>query len=144
MMGSGSYLYTQDSFTSDYDVHEVGVTVCGVQHVLWVLGVRVRPGTRYFPYNDNPTRAPNNTSLKYCLPSTDAFDRREKNSRMRMKVQGRIMQASFIDIHQVFAKQKVGYFSNRVVFKMMCWNCTKWAQKRHINSWAATLHHVTG
>ena len=29
--------------TSDYDVHEVGVTVCGVQHV---LGVRVRPETR--------------------------------------------------------------------------------------------------
>ena len=26
--------------TSDYGVHEVGVTVCGVQHV---LGVRVRP-----------------------------------------------------------------------------------------------------
>ena len=29
--------------TSDYGVHEVGVTVCGVQHV---LGVRVRPGNQ--------------------------------------------------------------------------------------------------
>ena len=29
----------------------------------------------------------------------------EKNSRMRMKVQGRLMQASFIEIHQVFPKK---------------------------------------
>ena len=29
-----------------------------------------------------------------------------KNSRMRMKVQGRLMQARFIEIHQVFAKKK--------------------------------------
>ena len=34
---------------------------------------------------------------------------------MRMKVHGRLMQARFIEIHQVFAKRnKVGYFSNRV------------------------------
>ena len=33
-------------------------------------------------------RDPNNTSLKCCLPSTDAIERRE-NLRMRMKVQGR-------------------------------------------------------
>ena len=35
-----------------------------------------------------------------------------------MKVQGRLMQACFIEIHQVFAKneKEVGYFSNRVVF----------------------------
>ena len=31
--------------TSDYGVHEVGVTVCGLQHV---LGIRARPGTRHF------------------------------------------------------------------------------------------------
>ena len=43
-----------------------------------VLGVRVRPGTRHFPYNENPTRALNTTSLKWCLPSIDAIDRREK------------------------------------------------------------------
>ena len=36
-----------------------------------------------------------------------------KNSRMRMKVQGRLMQARFIEIHHVFEK-KVGYISNRV------------------------------
>ena len=61
--------------TSDNGVHEVRVTVCGVQHV---LGVRVQPATCHFPYNDNPTRALNTTSLKCCLPSTDAIDRLEK------------------------------------------------------------------
>ena len=86
----------------DYGVHEDGVTVCGVQHVLWVLGLRVRPGTQHFPYNENPTRALNTTSLKYCLSSTDAVDRRGKNSRMRMKIQGRLMLTRFIEIHQSF------------------------------------------
>ena len=32
----------------------------------------------YFPYNENPTRALNTTSLKYYLPSIDAIDRRER------------------------------------------------------------------
>ena len=44
--------------TSDYGVHEVGVTVSGVQHV---MGVRVRPGTRNFPYNENSMRAHSTT-----------------------------------------------------------------------------------
>ena len=56
------------------------------------------------------------TWLKCCLPSTDAIDRREKNSRMRMKVQGRLMQGRFIQIHNVFLKNKFGYFSNRLVY----------------------------
>ena len=34
---------------------------------------------------------------------------------MRMMVQGRLLQACFIEIHQVFAK-KVGYFFNRVIY----------------------------
>ena len=34
---------------------------------------------------------------------------------MRMKVQGRLLQARFIDTHQVFAKNKVGYFSNSIL-----------------------------
>ena len=57
-----------------------------------------------------PKRALNTASFKNCLPSTDAIDRLEKNSRMQMKVQGRFMQTRFIEIHQVFSKQKVGYF----------------------------------
>ena len=32
----------------------------------------------YLPYNENSMRALNTTSIKYCLPSTDAIDRREK------------------------------------------------------------------
>ena len=39
-----------------------------------------------------------------------------QNSRMGiMKVQGRLMQARFIEILQVFAKIKLGYFSNRAL-----------------------------
>jgi hypothetical protein len=38
-----------------------------------------------------------------------------KKPRMRMKVQGRFMQARFTEIHHIFANTKVGYFSNRVV-----------------------------
>ena len=68
-----------------------------------MLGVRVRPGTRYIPYNENPKRALNTISLKCCLSSTDAIDRR-KNSRMRMKVQGHLMQAGISEIYKVFAK----------------------------------------
>ena len=36
--------------SSDYGVHEVGVTVCGIQHVLWVLGVWIWPGTHIIMY----------------------------------------------------------------------------------------------
>ena len=34
---------------------------------------------------------------------------------MHMKVQGHLIQAHFIEIHQVFTNKKGGYFSNRVV-----------------------------
>ena len=37
-----------------------------------------------------------------------------------MKVQGRLMQALFIEIHQVFAKKKVEYFYDRVVCVLYC------------------------
>ena len=75
----------------------------------WVYGYEPETKSfRHFPYNEIPTRA---------LNTTDAIDRREKNSRTHMKVQGRLMQARFIEMHQVFVKEnKVGYFSNRVVF----------------------------
>ena len=50
----------------------------------------------------------NTISLKCCLTSTAAIDRRRRNSRMRMKVQDRLMQTRFIEIHQIFAKNKIG------------------------------------
>ena len=88
MLSSDFHCKENDSFrvvparpelvTSDYSVHEVGVTVCGVHHVLWVLGVWVWPEPGHFPDNKNPTRALNTTSLKCRLPSNDAIERREK------------------------------------------------------------------
>ena len=70
---------------------------------------------RHFPYNENPTRTSNTTSLKCCLRSTDAIYR-GKNSRMCMEVHRRLMKACFIEIHNVFAKRKVRYIFNRVAF----------------------------
>jgi hypothetical protein len=63
----------------------------------------------HFPYNENLTRALNNTSLKCCLASTDAIDRWKKNSCMHMKVQGCLMQVHFIEIHWVFTKNNLKY-----------------------------------
>ena len=63
--------------TSDYGVHEVGVTVKSIMS--WVYGYDPETKSfRHFPYNENMTRALNPTSLKCSLPSTDAIDRREK------------------------------------------------------------------
>ena len=56
--------------TSDYGIHEVGVTVCGVQYV---------------------------HQLTLLTGG--------KNSRKRMKVEGRLMQARLIEIHQVFTER---------------------------------------
>ena len=40
-----------------------------------------------------------------------------------MKVQGLLMQMRFIEVHQIFAeKNKVGYFSNRVVYAADTWD----------------------
>ena len=72
-------------------------------------------GTRHFPYNENLMTALNTPLLKCCLSSTDAVDKWGKNSRMRMKVRSYLMQARFIEIHQFSQKNKVGYFSKRVV-----------------------------
>jgi hypothetical protein len=45
----------------------------------WVYGYDLETNSfRHFPYNQNPMRALDTTSLKSCLPLTDAIDRREK------------------------------------------------------------------
>ena len=41
-----------------------------------------------------------------------------------MRVEGRLMQAQLIEIHQVFAKKNVGYISNRVVLLIYLLNDT--------------------
>ena len=64
-----------DSTNSDPDF--INTLVTGEES--WMYGYD--PETKSFrhcPYNENLTSALNNTSLKCCLPSTDAIDRREK------------------------------------------------------------------
>ena len=36
-----------------------------------------------------------------------------------MEVQGRLMQARYIEIHEVCAKKKIGYFCNKVVYQYL-------------------------
>ena len=70
----------------------------------WVNGYNPETESfRHFLYNESPTRALNTTSLKCCLLT---LLRVGKNSRMPMKIQGRLMQARFIVIHRGFAKKK--------------------------------------
>jgi hypothetical protein len=61
--------------TSDYCVHEVGVIVCGVQHV---LGGWVQPGNQNALSFSFQWKFDESTSLKYFLATTDAIDRQEK------------------------------------------------------------------
>ena len=56
----------------------------------------------YFSNNEN--LALNTISLKCFLPSIGAIASREE-SRLHMQVEGRLMQARFIEIHQVFVKE---------------------------------------
>ena len=63
---------------SDSGVREVAITVLEFS-MSWVHGydpeIKSFP---LFPYNENPTRALNTNSLKCCLSSTNAIDRRKK------------------------------------------------------------------
>ena len=70
---------------------------------------------RHFYFNENPTRALNTTTLKCCLPSTDAIDRREK---ILVCVWRNMVVSSVLHWYPSGFpnKNKVGYFSKRVVF----------------------------
>ena len=76
-MGSRLYPYTQDSQdmlgSTNSDPDFMNTIITGDES--WVQ--KANP-CRHFPYNENPTRALNTTSLKCCLPSTDAIKRRRK------------------------------------------------------------------
>ena len=112
MTGSGSYPYTQDSSVIVF--MKSGSAVCEVQHVLRVLDVQVRPGTCHYPYNENPMRAIYPTSLKCCLPSTDAIDKWEKFRHAYESSRSPHASALYWN-PPGFRKKKVWYFSNRVV-----------------------------
>ena len=90
-----------DSTNSDPDF--INTIITGDES--WVY--RYNPETKSFcsfPYNENPKRALNTTSLYCYLLPTDTIDRQKKIHKS-MKVQGRLMQVCFIEIHQVFAKK---------------------------------------
>ena len=64
------YSYTQDSSSVIMVIMKSGMS--------WVYGYDPEAiSSHHFPYNENPTKA-NTSSLKCCLPSSDAIDRREK------------------------------------------------------------------
>ena len=96
-MGSGSYCTTDLSPVIMVFMKSRSLFV--KSSMSWVY--RYNPETKsfhHFPYNENLMRALNTTSLKCCLPSTDANERQEKNSLMHMKVEGRLMEVHFIEI----------------------------------------------
>ena len=74
MTGSWSYPYTQESSPVIMVLMKSG-SLFVEKNISWMYGYD--PETKsfgHFPYNESPTRALNTTSLKYCLPLTDAID----------------------------------------------------------------------
>ena len=81
MTGSGSYLYNQNSspviiaLMKSMSLFVKPSMFCE----FWVYGYDPETKSfRHFPYNENPRRALNTTSLKCCLLSIGDIDRREK------------------------------------------------------------------
>ena len=85
-------------------------------HWCRVLGVQVRPGTRHFPYNENPTRALNTTSLKWCLSTTDAIDILKKFTHAYESSRSPYGSTLHWNSSGFCTKRKFGYFSNRAAF----------------------------
>ena len=59
---------------------------------------------RHFPYNENLTRAETLPHSNAVCHQLELLTGGEKKSRMRMKVQGCLIQMHFIEIHQVKKK----------------------------------------
>ena len=81
MTGSGSYPYTQDSqdmldSTND-DPDFMNAIITGDKFCVYGYDSETK-ALHHFPYNENPMRALNTTSLKCCLPSIDSIDRGKK------------------------------------------------------------------
>ena len=101
--------------TSDYSINEVRFTVFWVQHV---LSVWIQPKNQIVPPFSLQWISNESTKhylIQMLLAINWCYWQVGKHSCMRMKVQGRLMQAHFIKIPQVAAKKKFGYFSNRIV-----------------------------
>ena len=95
--------------TSDYGVHKVGVTICGVQHV---LGVWVRPRNQIVLSLSLQWKSDKRTKhyfTQMLLAINWCYWQVGKNSGMHMKVQGHLMQACLIET----ITKKKSYFSNK-------------------------------
>ena len=82
----------------------------------WVYGYD--PETKLFsnfPYNENPVRA-QNTSHKWCLPSTVAINRQEKIYACVWRFKVTMCKHASLKSTRFSQKDKVGYFSNWVVY----------------------------
>ena len=94
------------------------ICMCGT--FWWLLDpvVRTRGGIWYcvlVVYNENPTRALNTTSLKCCLPSIDAIDRREKIHTWIWRLKVTSCKRATLKSSRFLQTNKVGYFFNRVL-----------------------------
>ena len=95
-------IYMLDSTNSDPNFINIIITC----DEFWVY--RYNPEIKlihHFPYNENPTRALNTTSLKCCLPSTDIDDKWEKFTHA-YEGSTSLQQVHFSKIHQVFEEKK--------------------------------------
>ena len=95
-------------------------------HNYWwrVLGVREDPETksfRHFPYNENPTRAQNTSSLKCCLPSTDTVLRREKVHACVWRFQIASFSQDMFKIHVSMLMEGILNISCEKDFYVVCW-----------------------
>ena len=87
---------------SDYGVHEVGVTVCEVQHV---LGVWIKLRNKIVPSFSLQWKSDESTKhylTQMLLAINWRYSQAGKNHARVWNVQGRLMQARFIEIQQVF------------------------------------------
>ena len=96
MTGSGSYPYTQDmldSTKSDPDFMNTIITGEETQNLSFYLHWKFDESTKHY-------------LTQMLLAIIWRYSQEGKNSSMCMKVQGRLMQARFIEIHQVFTKKE--------------------------------------
>ena len=61
-----------DSTSSDPDF--INIIITGDESWVYRYNIELKSFC-HFPYNENPMRVLNTTSLKCCLPSTDTIDR---------------------------------------------------------------------
>ena len=102
--------------TSDYGVHEIGVTVFGVQHVLDMTRI---PNQSIIFLQWKSDKSTKHYLTQMLLFINWSYWQVGKNSQVHMKVQGRLMQDYSLKSTRFLQKYKVWYFPNRVVYIML-------------------------